>query len=311
LHIIEQGAVMRLSSWVFAVACIAWALPGAADEPRAVKPFMEELSPLGLHRGGAKWRPEHTVETYLEAWERWPGALLEGDVHLTADGVPVMHHDRTVDRNTNGTGPVGSFTLEELKALDAGYRFTPDRGETFPYRGQGLAIATLEEVLEALPDAQFLLEAKPSIGVVPAMVEVIRRVGAEERVLLASFEPLFMAQLREELPRAAHCFDFDTGMQMLLALREGGETWETFEPQDDVLALMMVFIEQFQVTAEEIAAIREKGVFVQLNTLDTPAEVERMLALGADGLLTDRPDIVAPLLEKHMDLALANAADDE
>jgi glycerophosphoryl diester phosphodiesterase len=298
-------------SWAVAVACLAWALPGGTAEPRDTKPFMENLSPLGLHRGGAKWRPEHTVETYLEAWEKWPGALMECDVHLTADGVPVLHHDRTVDRTTNESGLIGSFTLAEVKAQDAGYRFTPDGGETFPYRGQGLTIATLEEVLEALPDAHFLIEAKPSIGVVPAMVEVIRRVGAEERVLLASFDPLFMVELRRELPRAAHCFDFDSGMQMLLALREGGETWENFSPQDDVLVLMMVFIEQFQVTAEEIAAIQEKGVFVQLNTLNTPADVERMLALGADGLLTDRPDIVAPLLEEHLGLVLSAPAESE
>ena len=295
--------------WMIALAIAAPGLPGFAEtaetpaEARETKRIVQHISPLGLHRGGAKWRPEHTLETYLEAWERWPGALMECDVHLTADGVPVLHHDRTVDRTTDGTGPISSFTLEEVRALDAGYRFTRDDGETYPYRGQGLRIATLEEVLEALPDAYFLIEAKRSPGVVPAMVEVIRRLDAEERVLLASFEPRFMAELRRELPRAGHCFDFETGMEMLRALREGGEAWEQYEPADDVLALMMSLIRQFQVTAEEIAAIRDKGVFVQLNTLDTAGEVQRMLDLGADGLLTDRPDVVAPLLEEHMGLS--------
>lgn len=301
---------MRIPGMIVLVLwCAVWPAGGAVaaatestELVEGAKPFMHHLSPLGLHRGGAKWRPEHTVDIYLEAWEKWPGALMECDVQLTADGVVVLHHDRTVDRTTEATGPIESFTLEEIKALDAGYRFTRDGGETYPYRGQGLTIATLEEVLEALPDAHFLVEAKPGIGVVPALVEVIRRMDAEERVLLASFEPRYMAELRRELPRAAHCFDFETGLRMLHVLREGGEAWKQYEPEDDVLALMMRFITQFGVTPEEIAAIQEKGVFVQLNTLDTPEAVQEMLDLGADGLLTDRPDVVAPLLKEHLGL---------
>ena len=289
------------------LACVAVAMTAGTEEPRQPKPYMEIISPFGLHRGGAKWRPEHTLETYREAWEKWPGAMLEADVRLTADGVPVLHHDSTLDRTTEATGPIEALTLAEVKALDAGYRFSHDGGETFPYRGKGLTIATLEEVLEAFPDAHFLFEAKLSEGVVGPMAEVIRRAGAEERVLLASFEPLLMAELREELPNAAHCFDFDSGIRMLMALREGGEAWESFTPSDEVLALMRVIIERFNITPEDIAAIQEKGVFVQLNTLDTPEDVAFMLELGADGLLTDRPDVVAPLLEEHLEIVLSAA----
>lgn len=280
------------------------AVASPAEEGRPLlHPLIEAISPLGLHRGGAKWMPEHTLAAYGKAWEKWPGALLEADVRVTVDGVPILHHDASLDRTTEATGPIEALTLGEVKALDAGYRFTRDGGETFPYRGQGLTIATLEEALVALPEAVWLLEAKPSPGVVEAMVEVIRRVDAEERVVLASFEPRYMTALRDALPRAAYCFDLQTGIEMLLALREGGEAWEVFEPTDHVLAVMQVFIRQFSVQPEEVAAIRAKGVFVQHNTIDTPEGLEAVFALGADGVLTDRPDVVAPWLHERLGLS--------
>ena len=73
------------------------------------------------------------------------------DIHQTADGELVVIHDDTVDRTTDGSGPVRDYSLADLRRLDAGYRWTDDDGATFPYRGKGIRVPTLEEVLRSFP----------------------------------------------------------------------------------------------------------------------------------------------------------------
>ncbi|HCR70844.1 MAG TPA: glycerophosphodiester phosphodiesterase, partial [Anaerolineae bacterium] len=78
--------------------------------------------------------------------------VLEMDLHITKDNVLVLIHDETIDRTTNGSGEVELMTLEEIKTYDAGYDWSRDEGATFPFRGQGITISTLEEVFTAFPD---------------------------------------------------------------------------------------------------------------------------------------------------------------
>ena len=87
---------------------------------QAENAFFADPILLGVHRGGSKWRPEHTVETYKEVAQRWPHALLEMDVRLTKDGVVVLHHDAKVNRTTNGTGPIEELTLDEVRSFGCG-----------------------------------------------------------------------------------------------------------------------------------------------------------------------------------------------
>ena len=87
------------------------------------------------HRGGARIAPENTLEGFREGLRVGAG-VLELDVHATADGTVVVHHDEKVDRTTDGSGAIREMTLAEVKRFDAGYRFTPDGGRTYPYRGK-------------------------------------------------------------------------------------------------------------------------------------------------------------------------------
>jgi glycerophosphoryl diester phosphodiesterase len=253
-----------------------------------------ELPFFGVHRGGAGWRPEHTIETYREVVQRWPEALLECDVRLTRDGAVVLHHDRTVDRTTDGTGPIADRTLAEVRALDAGYRFTRDGGKTFPYRGKDLRIATLDELLRACPDSHILIEPKNQPGVVAAMIAVIRRHGAEKRVLIASFQPEMMEEVRRLMPEAATCFSMTTGMRLLTALRGGA--WDSYTPEDDVLALAKPMLRQYQITREDIARMQQKGIQVLLYDADDEAAIREALALGVNAVLTDHPDLLDAVL---------------
>ena len=138
------------------------------------------------HRGGRALGPEHTLKTFRRAADLGVD-VLEMDVRLSADGELVLHHDRTIDRTTDGSGPVDSLTLAQLKALDAGYRWR-DEDPNHPFRGQGYRLATLAEVFEAFPDQRMLIEIKPSDpGVAVALCGSVRGAGMQDKVTVASF----------------------------------------------------------------------------------------------------------------------------
>jgi len=123
-------------------------------------PFFDLPRPIPVgHRGASGERPENTLPAFERALAQ--GArILETDVHPTRDGVAVIFHDGELDRTTDGFGPIAARTLAELKELDAGYRFSPDGGASFPCRGRGTTIPTLAEAFAAFPDARFNIEVK-------------------------------------------------------------------------------------------------------------------------------------------------------
>ena len=175
----------------FVVALIAvYVVLSLLARPAGEYPFFAQFEqrPLVMaHQGGNGLWPDNT----LYAFERAAAMgvdVLEMDLHSTADGVLVVMHDDTVDRTTDGSGPIQSLTLEEIKALDAGYRWSADEGQTFPFRGQGITVPTLEEVFAAFPDVALNIEikqAEPSL--VEPFCQLIRAYGMGERVLVASF----------------------------------------------------------------------------------------------------------------------------
>ena len=139
-------------------------------------PFFDLPTPTVIgHRGSAGEAPENTLLSF-ECALADGAAILESDVHLTRDGVPVLIHDDAVDRITEGSGRVADFSLDALRHLDAGYRFTPDQGRTHPYRGRGLRVPTLQEAFAAFPGARFNLELKENLaGMVERSVEAVAR----------------------------------------------------------------------------------------------------------------------------------------
>jgi glycerophosphoryl diester phosphodiesterase len=255
----------------------------------AAKPFFDRPFLLGAHRGGVLSRPENTVLAFKEAARRYPDILLETDVRTTKDGQLVLLHDETVDRTTDGTGKVSTFTLEALRKLDAGFRFTTNR-LAYPYRGKDVRIATLEEALDAAPQHRFELDIK-SPEIADKVADLLVRKNAVDRVLFASFVPAAMARIRARLPQAAVCYDFANGAKLLAALR--GTGWAAYQPEADVLSMMKEQVASYKVTDEEIRRIREKGIRFQIHTLNDEAEMQRWRRVGVDSILTDRPDQLA------------------
>lgn len=288
--------------WLIGVLATAAAAAGLSGAAMAIREdsvmnqgrFTRENIRICAHRGGKALWPENTVLAYTESSKRFPKLLIEGDAQLTADGEVVLIHDDSVDRTTNGTGRVFQLTLAQIKELDAGYRFTTDGGATFPYRGQGITIPTFAEALAAVPGGLFLIEMKGGAQTPRIMAEVIRNARAEDRVILASFHEGLMQKLKQAAPEIATCFTYGKGMQMLRALREGN--WNEYEPPHLLLALPDDIQKNLKLTRDEVAAIRAKGVLVQVHTVNDPAEMREFIELGVDSIISDHPDVLERVL---------------
>ncbi len=136
------------------------------------------------HRGASGLAPENTLTSFDLALAQGAHAV-EFDVRVTADGVPIVIHDPTLDRTTSGTGSVRSLQFADLASVDAGAKFSPD-GRTMPFRDQGVRIPTLRSVLERYPEVPLLIEIKAAEAQV-AVREELLRAGAERRAVVASF----------------------------------------------------------------------------------------------------------------------------
>lgn len=277
-----------------AIGLMLFTLAAAGQSPQT-KPFFKEPFLLGAHRGGANEWPENTLLAFREASKAHSGVLLETDARLTADGAVVLLHDKTVDRTTNGTGAVSELTLEQVRALDAGYRFTKD-GMTYPYRGKGLTIPTLKELLDEFPDARILVELKGSPELADAAIAIIKEAKAENRILLASFVAETMARARTLAPEMAYCYDMQTGMGLLTALR--GPKWAEYTPQADVLSVDQAMIPRYKLTPEEIRAIQSKGIRFQVHTINDSEAMKAYVQQNVDSILTDNPSALAAVISE-------------
>ncbi len=142
--------------------------------------------PVIGHRGNRAHAPENTIESFVQAVAAGADAI-EFDVRLSADGIPVVCHDPSVSRTTSGLGSVSHLTFMALREFDAGARFTPDGGRTFPYRAKGIKIPSLKEVLDQFPDTPLLIEIKDPRAA-PAIRASIEAHHAEARCLIDALD---------------------------------------------------------------------------------------------------------------------------
>ena len=245
---------------------------------------------LVAHRGGSKVAPENTMAAFRRAVDWWGADMLELDVRLTRDGHVVVIHDETLDRTTDGEGPVAASTLDEIHALDAGYRFEdPDGGRSF--RGTGVVVPTFAEVLTAFPGTRINVEAKEAQAAGP-LVEVIRRHHAQHRVLVAAeFE-----RSRKDARGYAGPWGA-TRHQVLLfwalhRLPGGGP----YVPRADILQVPELWKGMRIVSQAFVRAAHRRNIPVQVWTVDDPESMKRLLSWGVDGIQSDRPDVLAQVL---------------
>jgi glycerophosphoryl diester phosphodiesterase len=151
--------------------------------------------PVIGHRGNRAYAPEETLPSLLEAVALGVDAI-EFDVHTSLDGHVVLMHDPTLDRTTERSGLVSELPLRELESIDAGYRFTRDGGKTFPWRGRGAHIVSLDNVIDALPrDLPLIIEVKTARATEPLRAAIAKH-NLASRVIVAGFDATIVAPLK-------------------------------------------------------------------------------------------------------------------
>jgi glycerophosphoryl diester phosphodiesterase len=260
-------------------------------------PFFDRARPLVFgHRGAAGERPENTLISFERALAQ--GAdVLETDVHLTRDGEVVVLHDADVARTTDGRGDVATLAWRELAALDAGARFLAPDGSA-PFRGRGVRVPRLAELFERFPDARFNVELKRNDArLIGAVLELIRRHGREARTLLAAEQDDTMRALREAM-RAQRC-GAALGASVGDVLGFVRAAVAGTEPPAGPMALQIPaeFAGRPLVTPELVKFAHAHDVQVHVWTINAPAEMERLLALDVDGVMSDFPGLLRSVVE--------------
>jgi glycerophosphoryl diester phosphodiesterase len=250
------------------------------------------------HRGGALLAPENTLAAFRMAVERYHTDMLELDVHLTRDGEVVVAHDATLERCTDGAGPLAALSLAELLRLDAGHHFSADGGRTFPFRGQGVRLPTLREVLRAFPGLRLNIELKPDVpGIEDVFVRLLREEGALERVCMGSELDSVGERLAALVPEACHFYPRDALTAWVLAVRAGEAP-----PEDGpytVLDMPLYFGEVRLVDAQLLTTAAAQGKWINVWTVDDAQEMRRLLEEGIGGVMTDRPDLLRQVMDAH------------
>ena len=253
------------------------------------------------HRGAAGTAPENTLEAFAEGLRR--GAdILESDIHLTQDGVPVLLHDPEVDRTTDGSGAVCDLHLEEIQKLDAGYRFTPEGSETCAFRGQGLQIPTLEQAFRRFPDARFNLELKAgSEYCASQVIKLVKALDRENRTLLTAGDASLMDQLVASAKEQNASPAFGACTRDAAAFARSAAQNLAPPPIPMALQIPVGFGGQVLVTDALIAHAHAHQVQVHVWTINEEEEMARLLDMGVDGLVTDFPGRMNELLQRRHD----------
>ena len=168
-----------------------------------VHSYLDHPGPIAFaHRGGAGEAPENTLAAFKTA-VALGYKYLETDAHITRDGVLVAFHDARLGRVTDRSGAIAELGIDEVEAADAGYTFSLDGGTTFPFRGRGLRVPRLEDMLVRWPDVRINIDPKADACVEP-LAALLDRLRAWDRVCIRSFSDRRLRRIRE-LGRGRAC----------------------------------------------------------------------------------------------------------
>jgi glycerophosphoryl diester phosphodiesterase len=243
--------------------------------------------------GSGLW-PGNTMP-YLEGIAEIGVDMLEMDINMTKDGRIILMHDTTVDRTTNGSGPIPDLTLAEIQALEVGVNWSQDEGQSYPYRGQSVQVPTLDDVFERFPDYPMVIEIKHQE---PPMFDpfcaLIREYGMEEKIIAASFSDDTIKAFRRVCPTVATSPAGDEVRNYVLlnfAFLSG-----ILNPNYQAFQVPVESEGSTVITPRFVEAAHKRNLQVQVWTINDPAEMQRLIDLNVDGIMTDRPDVLMELL---------------
>ncbi|HEX8922493.1 MAG TPA: glycerophosphodiester phosphodiesterase [Pyrinomonadaceae bacterium] len=263
------------------------------------RPFFEasrNVPEVIAHRGGARQWPGETLFAFQQAMKIGVD-VIEMDVRSTSDNVLVLIHNPTVEDTTDGQGAVHEHSLEQIKKLDAGYRWTEDDGKTFPFRGKGIVVPTLEEILREFPQARMNIEIKQtSPSIVAPLAQMIRDHGLTDRVLIASFSDSALKEFRRICPEVATSA---SGSELIkfVALNKVFPGSKDIPGADAIQVKSRFSILPF-ITERIVRAAHGFDFPIHAWTVNDKKEMQRLISLGVDGIITDLPGPLMELLDR-------------
>ncbi len=258
---------------------------------RRGSPYLAGAPLLIAHRGGAGLAPENTRTAFQRAVRWWRSDILELDVQPTREGEAVVFHDPTLERTTDGEGPVSARSLAELRELDAGHHFLDPDGGGHTFRGTGVGISTFREILEAFPTTRINVEIKDARAQESVRAS-IEEAGAWNRVLVAAGRRANRSRFAEfRGPVSAsgeelRAFYAAFRLRGLRLLRLSCDALQMPERYGGMRVL----------TPRLVRAAHERNLPIHVWTVDGVSDMRRLLEWGVDGIVTDRPDRLARLL---------------
>lgn len=215
---------------------------------------------------------------------------IETDLRITSDGVVVCFHDAAMERTTDGSGRLASMTSAEVAGLDAGSRHRGVDG--FSYRGQRIRVPTFEELVTSFPHVRFVVDLKAD-GMAEPLVRILEAHSLYERVIVGSFSDRRLEEIRTATGNRVMT---STGSlatrRWLLASRVGRSVAGTAQALQVPRQTRGVRV----VDDRLVRVAHASGLHVHVWTVNEPEEMRRLLELGVDGLVTDRPDLLREVL---------------
>ena len=252
----------------------------ASSMPASPWPFLDHPGPLPFaHQGGGHEHPENTMAAFEHA-VALGYRYLETDVHATADGVLVAFHDDALDRMTDRRGLIADLPWSEVRQA----RVAGDH-----------AVPLLEDLLGTWPETRINIDPKHDAAVVP-LVEVLRRTASITRVCIGAFSDRRLARIGRRLGPSLCTSLGPFGVARLKVAGAGLPAGAL------PAACVQVPVSTRGITVTDAALVRAahaRGMQVHVWTVDDGPEMERLLDLGVDGLMTDRPGVLKQVLERR------------
>jgi glycerophosphoryl diester phosphodiesterase len=247
-----------------------------------VHPFLNQSGPIAFaHRGGAGEAPENTLAAF-EIAVTLGYRYLETDAHVTRDGVLVAFHDDRLDRVTDRTGAIAELGIVEVEAADAGYSFSPDGGNSFPFRGRDIRVPRLAEILVRWPDVRINIDPKSDPCVGP-LVALLDRLGSWKRVCIGSFSDRRLRRIRT-LGHGRACTSMGPRSVALARLAATSGVM----PRLGDCVQVPIRRGHFPIVTERfVQAAHRAGLPVHVWTINDEATMHELLGLGVDGIMSD------------------------
>ncbi len=300
----KKRSKWRIIGYCIGILLILWIIiyffPVKSLEKQAF--FVNDRPLVIAHGGGQGLAPTSTLEAFKNSYELGVD-VIEFDVHMTKDGYLAAIHDPTVDRTTNGTGKVNEMTLEEVQALDAGVNFQDEIGE-YTYKGKGVHIPTVQEAFAAIPDMRWNIEIKDSNNphlyrpIAEKLWGLIQQYRLEDKVLIASFDQDIVdivSDVSDGKALTAGGRQEITKLVLLHKIFLNG----LYQPKVHAIEIPTEDSSINLIDAKIIKGAHKRGMDVHYWTINDAQTMRELLDLGADGILTDRPDILLDVLKEY------------